>query len=175
MKTVFRTLFKTLLLSVGLSLIGISTTESRIVNREYQLKTAYLFHFAELTEWPDAISSVTICYQGDTPLQEYLPVLEGRQVHDRTVHVIRSDGPSFEQCQILVLSAADVLTKTLLEKAHSRHVLLVSDADNFARNGGMIQFTIRDNRLKLVVNLPSVKRAGLKLSSKLLRMAEILE
>jgi hypothetical protein len=39
----------------------------------------------------------------------------------------------------------------------------------------MIEFTLRDNKLRLVVNLVSVKLAGLKLSSKLLRMAEILE
>jgi hypothetical protein len=52
---------------------------------------------------------------------------------------------------------------------------LVGDVENFANHGGMVQFTLRDNRLKLVVNLAAVKSAELKLSSKLLRMAEIIE
>jgi hypothetical protein len=74
-----------------------------------------------------------------------------------------------------VLSELTLLTKALLQQAKTQHILLVSDAENFAAQGGMIQFSLRDNKLKLVVNLNSVKQANLKLSSKLLRMAEILE
>jgi len=67
------------------------------------------------------------------------------------------------------------LSKAVSEYARIRHVLLVSDVEDFARRGGMVQFTLRDNKLKLVVNLPAVRDAGLKLSSKLLRMAEIVQ
>ncbi|MGY6274478.1 YfiR family protein [Methylomonas sp. MgM2] len=144
------------------------------VNREYQLKTAYLLHFAELTEWPES-TSITICLQGHGPIETYLPALNGVKAHDQTIQVLLGDHPLIQQCQILFLSEADTLSKSLLTEAKSHHVLLVSDTDDFARNGGMIQFTLRDNKLKLVVNLTSVKEAGLKLSSKLLRMAEILE
>ena len=170
-----KTLFAFFLLSIGLGLYNNSRADSGIINREYQLKTAYLFHFAELTEWPSASSVLTICTEGDTPLNAYLPLLEGKRVHDRTVHVMPGDSPPIDQCQILFISESVPLSNTVLESAASRHVLLVSDANDFAKNGGMIQFALRNNRLKLVVNLSSVKQAGLKLSSKLLRMAEILE
>ena len=144
------------------------------IRRSSIAKTAYLLHFAELTEWPET-TSVTICLQGNSPLRAYLPALEGLKVHDQTMHVILEGAPSIKQCQILFVSDPRILTKSLLTKAKSQHTLLVSDTDDFARSGGMIQFTLRDNKLKLVVNLTSVKEAGLKLSSKLLRMAEILE
>lgn len=169
------TLVRLLLLSMGLGLAASAYPDDGIVNREYQLKTAYLFHFAELTEWPDSPATVTICSQGSTPIRDYLPILEGRQAHDRIVHVLQGDALAIEQCRILLLGETEELSRALLEKARSRHVLLISDSEDFARNGGMIQFTLRDNRLKLVINLTSVRQAGLKLSSKLLRMAEILE
>jgi hypothetical protein len=39
----------------------------------------------------------------------------------------------------------------------------------------MLEFTRHDEKLTLVVNLRAVREAGLKISSKLLRMAEIIE
>lgn len=148
--------------------------ESQLISREYQLKTAYLFHFAELTEWPTS-SSVSICLQGNSPIRTYLPILDGQHINDAQVR-IKVDFPvAVAECQIIFLSDLQALTPSVLEQAQQNHVLLVSDAPNFAAKGGMIEFTLRDNKLKLVVNLVSVKQAGLKLSSKLLRMAEILE
>lgn len=148
--------------------------EQSLVDREYQLKTAYLLHFAELAEWPDA-KPVTICLLGNSPLRAYLSVLEGREVRDQTLHVRLLDTDGVDGCKILFLGGASGLSKSLLTQAQSQHILLVGDYEGFARNGGMIQFALKNNKLKLTVNLASVKQAGLRLSSKLLRMAEILE
>lgn len=150
----------------------VAASDSVPSNQEYQLKTAYLFHFAELAEWPES-APVNICLLGDSPLRDYLPVLEGWQIDNRVVHV--SLGDNIDNCRILFLSDLHVLSKAVSEYARIRHVLLVSDVEDFARRGGMVQFTLRDNKLKLVVNLPAVRDAGLKLSSKLLRMAEIVQ
>jgi len=169
-------LLRPFLFSVAYGLFATAyAMDKEVVNREYQMKTAYLLHFAELTEWPETTGSITICLKGSSPLRLYLPALEGLKVHDQTIHVKVEEVSSIQQCQILFLSDSRDLNKALLTTATRQHTLLVSDTDNFARNGGMIQFTLRDNKLKLVVNLGSIKEAGLKLSSKLLRMAEILE
>ncbi len=141
---------------------------------EYQLKTAYLFHFAELTEWPE-MKVTSICVEGDSPLRHYLPALVGQKVNGMDIRVLQTDKQPIGECRILVLTNLATLTRPLLQQSINQHILLVSDAEDFAIHGGMIQFTLRDNKLKLVVNLNSVKQANLKLSSKLLRMAEILE
>lgn len=143
-------------------------------NRELQLKTAYLFHFAELAQWPNS-APLTICLQGNSPLRGYLPLLEGQQIDGRAVHVEFADNSEIGRCGILFLSDLGALTPAVAEQARLSHILLVSDVEQFADRGGMVQFTLRDNRLKLVVNLAAVKAADLKLSSKLLRMAEIIE
>lgn len=168
-------LLKPLLLSLCVWHADLAQAEdSHNVNRELQLKTAYLFHFAELAQWPNT-APINICLQGHSPLRAYLPVLEGQQINGNAVHVDLSDKPDINQCSILFLSDLGALTPALSEHARARHILLVGDVENFAHRGGMVQFTLRDNRLKLVVNLAAVKSADLKLSSKLLRMAEIIE
>lgn len=161
-------------MGVGLGIYAHAEDVQLVINREYQLKTAYLFHFAELAEWPES-ASVTICLQGNSPMRAYLPVLNGQQIDNKAVSVKLGMPIAMEECQILFFSELNALSQTVLAQARKHHVLLVSDAEEFAQKGGMIQFTLRDNKLKLVVNLTSVKLAGLKLSSKLLRMAEILE
>lgn len=164
--------------------------DGELVNREYQLKAVYLFHFAELAEWPklpkppemleiqelpEMPPPFSICLNGSSPLRAYLPALEGQRIGGQTVHV-RLDGDMVaDNCRLMFFSDTAALTAKALAQAAAQHVLLVSDAEEFAERGGMIQFTLQDNKLHLKVNLTAVRNAGLRLSSKLLRMAEILE
>jgi hypothetical protein len=50
----------------------------------------------------------------------------------------------------------------------------VSDADRFAERGGMIRFVSDRNRIRLQLNLDAAEAAHLTISSKLLRVAEII-
>ncbi|MGZ4998659.1 MAG: YfiR family protein [Methylomonas sp.] len=164
---------KRLLLVISLSTMA-GLVEGGIINREFQLKAVYLFHFAELAEWPSSLP-MTICLQGASPIRHYLPALEGQLIDGNPVHVLLDQSLGLGDCRILFLSDIEALTPALREGANAQHVLLVSDVEGFAEKGGMVQFTLRDNKLKLVINLSTAKQAGLKFSSKLLRMAEILE
>jgi hypothetical protein len=44
----------------------------------------------------------------------------------------------------------------------------------FAERGGMIHFIAERSRIRLKINLPAAEAAGLTISSKLLRAAEIV-
>ncbi|WP_256360469.1 YfiR family protein [Methylomonas koyamae] len=91
------------------------------------------------------------------------------------MHVAVEANAGIGGCSILFLAENGLLTTDVAEQARAGHVLLVGDSDGFAAAGGMVQFSLRDNKLKLVVNLAPVKSAHLTLSSKLLRMAELIE
>lgn len=161
--------------AIGLAIASLThAAENPPPNREYQLKTAYLYHFAELAEWPET-QDIRICASSRSALSRFVLILEGRKIADQLVHVSLTDGGSMENCQIVYLGADEALTSELQAQARRKHILLVGDGDDFAAGGGMLQFTLRDNKLKLLVNLTAVKAAGLKLSSKLLRMAELVE
>ena len=172
----FKVFLKAWLFCMGvcLGIYGHAEDDPPVASREYQLKTAYLFHFAELAEWPES-APVTICLQGNSPIRAYLPVLNGQQIDNKAVSVKLGTPIAIEECQILFFSELNALSQSVLAQAQKYHVLLVSDAEEFAQKGGMLQFTLRYNKLKLGVKLASGKLSGLKLSSKLLRMAEILE
>ena len=164
-------------LIVSLSLTSkVIAVESDDRSREYALKTAYVFHFAELVQWPDPnLSSINLCLQDSNRLARYIGVLEGQTIGSAIVHVKTDYPKTIESCQMLLLSAFDELSVALQDQARVQHILLLSDQEDFVAHGGMLEFTRHDDKLNLVVNLKAVKQAGLKMSSKLLRMAKIVE
>jgi hypothetical protein len=58
--------------------------------------------------------------------------------------------------------------------AEKQPLLLVGESAGFATSGGMIGFVQRGENLRFQVNLASAQRAGLKLSSRLSGLAEIV-
>jgi hypothetical protein len=150
--------------------------ESEDQSREFSLKTAYVFHFAELVEWPESnLVAINICLQSTNRLARSIGILEGQTIGDASIHVITDYPKSLEGCQMLLVTSLDELTDSVQDHARQQHILLLSDQASFAAHGGMLEFNRRDDKLNLVVNIKAVKQAGLKISSKLLRMAQILE
>jgi len=50
-------------------------------------------------------------------------------------------------------------------------MLTVGEGDDFPAAGGVIGLVIEDNKVRFDVNLEAAERAGLKISSKLLKLA----
>ena len=75
-------------------------------------------------------------------------------------------------CQILFISSSEVTRlNKIIEALDKSAVLTVSDIPQFSRHRGMIQFVSEENRIRFEVNLTATQRAGLTLSSELLKVA----
>lgn len=150
---------------------------------EYQLKAVFLFNFAQFVEWP-AQSFATpnapfvIGVVGDDPFGGELDAtVRGETVLGHPLVVKRYRTMSeVEPCQILFISESELSRLgNILSSLDRRAVLTVSDIDRAAERGAIIQFTNERNRLRLRINVAAAKAAGLTISSKLLRPAEIVE
>jgi hypothetical protein len=151
-------------------------------SRELQVKAVFLFNFAQFTEWPSnafaaADSPIIIGTLGNNPFGDFLrstvtnEVVHGRKLviqHYQKVEEVKN-------CHILYIgqSEADRLEHDL-SVLKGRPVLTVSDIENAAYHGVMIRLFTEGNKVRLRVNLEEVKAAGLTLSSKLLRVAEVI-
>ena len=78
-------------------------------------------------------------------------------------------------CHILYIAQSESRRlETITSVLAGKPVLTVSDIEDSARNGAMIEFVIQNNKIKLRVNLNAVTPARLTLSSKLLRVADLI-
>lgn len=144
---------------------------------ENQVKSAYLYNFGKFVEWPSKNSHdgiVSFCVLGDDTFTATLEkTISGESINGLKIAVKRIAAPQDAlNCHILFLSSsAQGRLKAILEVLENSSVLTVSDMPAFTDRGGMIQFVMEGNRVRFQVNLTNAERAGLTLSSQLLRVA----
>ena len=149
---------------------------------EYQVEAAYLYNFGRFVEWPAKgttaqTDSFTICVLGEDPFGQALDAtLAGETIGNQRVVARRISSPQMSaDCQILFISSSEAnrLNK-IIEALDKNAVLTVSDIPQFSQRRGMIQFVLEENRIRFEVNLTATQRAGLTLSSELLKVATVV-
>jgi YfiR/HmsC-like len=145
---------------------------------ELDVKAAYLLNFARYVYWPrssgpDGSSPLVIGVVGrDAIVQVLEPTVSGRTVSGRPIRVVQFAADRIERCDILYLPRSEARRfRTLLSEVSGKPVLTVSDKENFANEGGMIEFLLMDDSVRFAINNDTVGQCGLKLSSELLRVA----
>ncbi len=170
---------RTLALAIAWILLGaLSLHGQKSSPTENEIKSAYLYNFGKFVEWPANGTAVgeffTLCVMGDGNFGSTLEAtIAGENINGKKVlvkHVANpQDGLS---CRILFISSSEQRRlKEILAVLDNASVLTVSDMPQFTRRGGMIQFVMEANRVRFEVNLTSVERTGLILSSQLLKLA----
>ena len=145
---------------------------------DYQVKAVFLFNFAQFVTWPSQESStpLIIGILGDDPFGSYLDeTVRGEKVNNRSLTIQRfRRGAEPRNCNILFISQSERdRVAQIISSFKGRSVLTVSDIEGFADLGGMIQFFTERSKIRMRINLDAVKAANLKVSSKLLRVAEV--
>jgi hypothetical protein len=147
---------------------------------EYQLKAAYIFHFAQFVEWPAAAfaqtnSPLIIGVLGENPFGEGLrSTVRGKVIggHPLIVQEFSSISDVTNTCHILFISDSEKKRLTqIVAELEGTSTLTIGETDRFIESGGMIRFTFDDNRIRFEINNTKAKNAGLSISFKLLSLA----
>lgn len=144
--------------------------------QEYTMKAAYLYNFAQLSEWPtlaatEASQSFNVCVSGTDDWGGSLELLRGKTVDGRMLEVRKVAYPGdVRQCQVLFVGEGDGRRgERLIDSARGLPILTVTD-DGRVRDA-MLTVSSENQRLVFEVNLELVRSAQLRMSSKLLRLA----
>jgi hypothetical protein len=147
---------------------------------EYQVKAAFLLNFTHFVEWPlqafqSAQSPMVIGIYGKDPFGRFLPqIISGEKAGDRSlVTKVYSVNDDISTCQMLFINAGKKETETAITKLKGRNILTISDNPDFLRQGGMIRFFTRNNKIQLEINPDAMKSVNLVISSALLRQVDI--
>jgi len=145
---------------------------------EYEVEAAYLSNFGRFVEWPAragaANEAFNVCVLGPDPFGSLLDAaLKGETIGNTPMAARRVSGPEDAAgCRILFISSAkESQVNAVLKALGNANILTVSDMADFTRRGGMIEFVLQGNRVRFEINLAATQRAGLALSSELLRVA----
>ena len=162
-------------LTVCVLLLNVSTLVAQGSAGDAQrLKAAFVLRFPQFVAWPAAAfatrSTLEICVNGPgasvTALRE---ITAGETLNGMRLTV--RDNPSerdVASCHVLVMARP---SRELMAQVAHLPILTVGDGAAFLDDGGIIQLKLVDRRVRFEISMPAAARAGLTLSSQLLRLA----
>lgn len=150
--------------------------------RKYQIMAAFLYNFAKFVEWPndtftDTSSTITLGVLGEDPFGVTLESIRYKTVRGRKLVIKRFDSVrNLEFCHILFISSSEEeRLPQILKSLNNLSVLTVGEMDQFTQFGGIIKFIIQKNKIRFEINVDNAERAGLKISSRLLKLAKVVK
>jgi YfiR/HmsC-like len=148
---------------------------AQVSGSEDDIRAAVLFHLTQFVEWPGKYEAqpYRICIAGSAPTSIALEhLVEGKSVRSHPIRVEQIAGPTeVRGCQIVFIAAcARLRLQQYLISLRDSDILTVGEQPGFLDLGGMIQLFFQAQRVGLVVNLETMQRSHLTVSSKLLRL-----
>jgi len=149
---------------------------------EYRIKAAFLLNFTKFISWPDdrlddKDAPIIICVVGENHFGVALDAIRGKTVRGRPIEVRYLSNPAaLPSCHVAFMShSLQGKGSEILRKLTHAPVLTVGETRDFARQGGMINFIMKNNKIRFEINPSVVKASSLKISSQLLKLAVIVE
>lgn len=127
---------------------------------EYAVKAAFLGKFPQFVKWPSGGGSPTVGILGNNPFGSALRARQASRVED------------LKGCQIIFIAKSERGNiGAILSGLAGTNVLTVGESDGFARQGGIIGFTLEGDKMRFEINLVAARRNGLVIDSRLTELA----
>ena len=146
---------------------------------EHEVKAAFLYSFAQFIkqtpkENSAPTSTLNYCTVHEGPVENALKALiAARQTQGETRrYILLADWSEIGQCHFL-FQGADSERSEPIQLSADESLITVGDSPGFVANGGIIEFQRQGTRIKVHVNLETARKHGIKISSKLLKLATI--
>ena len=143
-----------------------------------QVKSVFLYNFTNFIAWPVALNTVQVCIYGDEKITGILGFIANQmETSQINIRVREMHTPEVHQkCNVAYIGKnKESKLKEFLASVEGENILSVSDIENFTKKGGVIGFVTRYNKIKLQINPSAAQKSSLKISSRLLQLAEIVK
>jgi hypothetical protein len=149
---------------------------------EAEIKVEFIERITRFVEWPagsfsDPDGPFVLCTMGQHGLGDFVARLaKDRKVRDRRVHLVTAkELDELKPCHLVFIgkSEAERLDKILL-RTGNRPILTVADSAGFGERGVLVNFYRDGDNVRFEINAKAAEKTGLKLSSKVLRLAKIV-
>ncbi len=148
---------------------------------EHKIKAGLIYNLLKYVDWPQksaaaSASTATVCVFGDDPFDGSLEPMIGRTVNQRRIALRRIDEiHDTQHCDLLFVNASERQRWTQLAAfLAGKSVLTVSDFEEFAGSGGMVEFGRKDQQIDVSIDMEAVTAAGLHVQDRLLKLAHVV-
>jgi hypothetical protein len=155
-----------------------ATVAAEAESMEYAVKAAFLSKFGLYVQWPDRVfsspsSAVNLCIIGEDPFGATLDeAVSGQRIGGRAIVIRRLKTVGRESgCHILYIGGTETHPPSqIIAAVRGGSVLTVTDTREPGVMG-IVNFVIKDNRVRFEIDDEAAAQNGLAISSKLLSLA----
>ena len=171
------------LIAPALRTVAQAPGQTLVINREYSIKAAFLYHFSSYITWPpESLPAqdqpfVIAVFYGDPFGATLTEIARTKTVAGRPIAVRRvTDAKDLGGCQIVFvpLNTPAEQQALALRTTSGAAVLMVGESDDFIQRGGGAQFFVEGNKVRFAFRADISEGRKLKISSKLLSLAKII-
>jgi hypothetical protein len=165
------------LVLLSATLLSLVTPAPADTLSEDRVKAGFIYNFIKYTQWPGLVGNgneLRVCSPATQPLSGELRQLQGRPAQGQTIAVELGVRPeNWKTCHVLFIPQDEARQHAATLEAVARLPLLtVADSPDFIDAGGMIGLKRIAGRIRFDIHLVHARRAGLVLSSQLLKLAD---
>jgi hypothetical protein len=163
--------------ALGLALaLAVPAAASDTPNLEYDVKAAFLLNFTRFVEWPASARGepLRVCVFRADPFGGALrQTLEGEHAHGRPLTSALIGSPAdLTACDVVFVPESESgQAPDVLRALRGHAVLTIGESPEFLQHGGIFNFVVERDRVRFDINAAAADRSGLRISSKLLRLA----
>jgi hypothetical protein len=146
---------------------------------ENEVKAAFVFNFARFTEWPgnalpNPDSPIVIGVLGNNGFATMLEnIVKGKTIQSHPILVQSMKMPAdFSGCHIIFISSYEQRrTGQIAESVREMPILTITETEKNSRSKGLVNLLVEEGKVHFEVDFAGVAKSKLKISSKLLRLA----
>jgi len=150
------------------------------VENEKKIKAAIVYKILRFVTWPNDTNSndtLYLCVAHIDPYYRAFLQINGRKVGRKTIKIIAPESQGAIRTCATEFTSLEQREMALINETNTGEaaVLTISDRVNFAERGGIINLVVKNNRVAFRINVQAARNANIKISSSLLKLAEIVE
>lgn len=158
-------------------LISLCTSFSGTAQQtEYSVKAAFILNFLKFIQWPTESGPFRITVLGKNPFGTSLDeVFKDKTVRGRKIQVKYGAWGQQIDADLVFVPASEKEKFGELASLANKPIVVVGESPGFAKKHGMINFTLVRDRVAFEINPKMATSSKVKVSSKLLRLAKIVD
>jgi len=170
---------KKLFLYMIIVFFGVSSAWAKSASLN-DIKAAHIYNFSRFTQWPETKNKnevFNICVHKKSELKENIKKLAAVKLNGLPIKVNEvKDANEISQCHLLVLTdlKKDDLDTYVLASVEE-NILTVSATPGHASFGVMFNLYVYGKKVKFEANVEMINKTDLKVSSNVLRLANIIK
>ncbi|MDH3257746.1 MAG: YfiR family protein [Nitrospinota bacterium] len=148
---------------------------------EHEVKAAFIHNFTKFIDWSQDsfktdTSPIRIGILGQGPINEPLIKMNGIRVQKRSLEISSIDNlNNAREFHIIFINRSEKKQiRSILRDLKGTGILTIGDMPDFAEQCGIINFFLQSGKVRFEINIEASRQENLQISSKLLRLARIV-